>query len=214
MGKWYKGINIMYYAQYKKDELLNKLLFHNKKNGFFIDVGANDGITINSTYFLEQQLQWSGICIEPLERKYIELVKNRPHSICLNKALYNRTGVVSCRDVSGYPEMLSGIEECYNESHKHRIILESNYDNNKVISIECINFDKLVSDYNIKKVDYLKLDTEGSEFEILKSINFEKVDIEIIDIENNYNIDYSSFLMSKGYELFIKHHIDEIYIKK
>lgn len=203
----------MYYAQYGKDELLNNLLFNNKKNGFFIDVGANDGVSINSTYFLEKHLEWSGICLEPLERRYLELVKNRPRSICLNKALYNKNGVISFRDVSGYPEMLSGIEECYSDNHKQRIAHESNFDNNKVITVECINFDKLIEDYNIKKINYLKIDTEGSEFEILKSLNFEKVDIEVIDVENNYNVDYASFLKSKGYSLKLKHHIDEIYIK-
>jgi FkbM family methyltransferase len=213
MGKWYKGISVMYYAQYGKDELLNNLIFNNKKNGFFIDVGANDGISINSTYFLEKHLEWSGICIEPLERRYLELINNRPRSICLNKALYNKNGSISFRDVSGYPEMLSGIEECYNDTHKQRIAHESSFDNTKVITIECINFDKLIEDYNVKKINYLKIDTEGSEFEILKSLNFEKVDIEVIDVENNYNIDYASFLKSRGYNLKLKHHIDEIYIK-
>ena len=56
--------------------------------------------------------------------------------------------------------------------------------------------------HGITHIDYLSIDTEGNELSILKTIDFEKFDIEIIDVENNYNSpDIRNFLKSKGYQL-------------
>ena len=58
-------MNFQYYSQFKQDQFLNEVLFNNKKNGFFIDIGAHDGVTISNTLFFEKQNDWKGICIEP-----------------------------------------------------------------------------------------------------------------------------------------------------
>lgn len=204
-----------FFAQYGKDKLLNDVIFKNRTNGVFIDIGANDGITINSTYFFEKYLNWSGVCVEPLKRRFNELVINRPNSVCLNCAIWEQDGEVEFSDIEGYPEMLSGITECYNEQHEGRIRRELNGDISKCnqIKVPCISFSTLLSNIPTRNIDYLKIDTEGAELRILRSIDFNQVNIEVIDVENNYGEDYSTFLKSKGYYLDFKHHIDEIYRK-
>ena len=63
-------------------------------------------------------------------------------------------------------------------------------------------------------IDYLSIDTEGGELNILQSIDFDKVTIYIIDVENNYNDpNFKLFLESKGYRLVAHLEFDEIYQK-
>lgn len=204
---------MMYSAQEGKDKVLNEIYFKNRRGGFFIDIGAHDGVSINSTYFLEKHLGWSGVCIEPLKRRYDELVKNRPGSLCLNKAVYNREGFVKFRDITGYPEMLSGIEESYNPSHERRILHELGEGSMKTIEVPCITLNSILEENSIRSVDYLKIDTEGSELDILKSLDFSKVDIKCIDVENNYSTNFKEFFEGKGYKLLVKNFIDEVYVK-
>ena len=204
-----------YQAQYGKDELLNNLIFKNRRNGFFVDIGAHDGVSINSTYFLEKDLGWSGICFEPLTRRFSELVKNRPNSICINSCVYNFDGEVEFRDNEGYPEMLSGIEKEYPAQHKQRIANELGANGKtSVYTFPCVNLNTILEKNGITKVDYLKIDTEGSELEILKSIDFSSIDIAVIDVEANYgSIGFENFLIPLGYKKLLQHHIDAIFVK-
>lgn len=65
----------MYNSQWQQDKILNELIFKNKKNGFFVDVGAHDGKDISNSLFFEEYLNWDGICIEPNAKVYKELLK-------------------------------------------------------------------------------------------------------------------------------------------
>ena len=82
------------------------------------------------------------------------------------------------------------------------------------IDVACINFNELIQKYNISHIDYLSIDIEGGELSVLHSIDFDRVDISVVGVENNY-LDYKipQFLHKKGFQL---HAIlgDEIYLRK
>ena len=208
----------MYYSQYNQDKWLNENIFKNKKDGVFVDVGAHNGITINNTYFFEKELNWTGICIEPIETIYNKLTSNRKAESILGCA-YNRDGTVSFNQLDGYTQMLSGISNSYNERHNNRINneIEAYGGSRKTIEVKCFTLATILSERNITHVDYLSIDTEGSEFEILEGIDFDKVTIDIIDLELNYpDEDYEkfhNFLTSKGYKFVIHIGGDIIYQK-
>ena len=68
--------------------------------------------------------------------------------------------------------------------------------------------------YNILNIDFCSIDTEGSEFNIVKSIDFNKTKIKIFSIENNYQTtEIKDFLEEKGYYLHTKLEWDDIFIK-
>ena len=54
-----------YYSQFGQDKFIIENIFKMKKNGFFIEAGAGDGINISNTYVLEKQYNWNGLCVEP-----------------------------------------------------------------------------------------------------------------------------------------------------
>ena len=91
--------------------------YNNKYNGFFIEIGASDGIELSNTYLLETQYGWKGICCEPIPNKFEKLVKNRPNALCCNKALYNQSNLIVDFDVAGKYDLLSGISK-YIDAHK------------------------------------------------------------------------------------------------
>ncbi len=204
-----------YYSQYGQDELINKQFIKNKKNGFFVDIGAHDGFTYSNTYFFEKELNWRGICFEPLSKPFQELLKFRHNSICLNACVSSMNGELEFIEAEGYSEMLSGIVSTYHPLHLARLKREiTQYGGNyRIIKIPSMRFNDIMVTYKINKINFLSIDTEGSELEILKSIDFNAITIDIIAVENNYQVKEIRLLLeSKGYR-FVVHQGDEIYVK-
>ena len=138
--------------------------YNNKEDGFFIEIGASDGVELSNTYLLETKYNWKGICCEPIPTKFEKLVKNRPNSICYKEAVYNQSGLILQFDISNSYDLLSGISE-------HIDRYKSTVDNNKTtIHVETISLLDVLKKSNAPSfIEYMSLDTEGSEFEILKN---------------------------------------------
>lgn len=82
----------MYYSQSEEDRILNEGIFHDKKGGVFVDIGAYDGVSFSNTYYFESSLDWTGLCVEPLKGPFSKLVESRPGSICVQGCVYDREG--------------------------------------------------------------------------------------------------------------------------
>lgn len=207
-----------YYSQYQQDRFLNENIFHNKQNGVFVEIGAHDGISYSNTYYFEKNLNWRGLCIEPHPDRFRELIKNRgKNTICLPIAIANNNGESKFLQIQGGPEMLSGLLDHYDPKHLLRIDKElDRFGGDKtVINVKISKLQKVFEANNINHVDLLSIDTEGSELEILKSIDFSKVTIDIIMVENNYRSDLiCDYLTSHNYRKIKTIDADEIYILK
>ena len=155
--------------------------YNNKRDGFFIEIGASNGIELSNTYLLEKSYNWKGICVEPVPKKFKLLCNNRPNSSCCDKAVYSESNKSVIFDIANNYDLLSGISD-YIDCHKENV--EANKDQ---IVVKTITFNDLLEKYNAPLfVDYLSLDTEGTELEILKSVDFTKYTFGIIDVEHNY----------------------------
>ena len=168
---------------------LNKII--NKNNGFFIELGANDGLFQSNTAFFEKELNWTGILIEPSTKGY-ELCKiNRPNSLCFNYACVSNT---------------------YNSDY-----IYGNFKNNDpmgsvngtrtnstdLVKIPAITLEKILDKCKITNIDFLSLDTEGYELNILEGLNLDKYHPNYILVEI-YNNDYEAilnYLLLKNYVL-------------
>ncbi len=194
-----------FYSQDKQDYNLETYVFKGYKNGFFVDVGAYDGKSINNTLFFEETHNWTGINIEPLPDKFQLLEKNRPRCINLNLAIDENSGETEfcCNDV------LSGILNHYDKRHINRINTENingSYNKN-VIKIKTKRLDEIFRENNVKRINYLSIDVEGAEMNVIKSINFDEVFIDVIGFENNYSDNSEpiiEYLKEKGYYIFFK----------
>lgn len=189
--------------------------FKNKRNGVFLDIGANDGIYLSNTYYLEKELGWTGICVEPIPDIFNKMNKVR-NCIKINAGIADKKSIEKFTFVDGPSNMLSGMSKEYNEQHKQRVLRETQQlgGSIKEIDVQCLVLNDVLIEHNIYDIDYLSLDTEGNEFKILKTIDFNKFNIQVMSIENNYNnIEQTRFIESKGYYCMGKLEADEIFIK-
>lgn len=155
------------------------------------------------------------ICIEPGTEEFEKLSKNRK-SINIKACISDYDGESEYTYIEGYSMMLSGLSESYNFSHQNRISNEISHYGGKVnkIKMPVYRLQSILNEHNITDVDYCSIDTEGSEFNIVKSIDFEKTNIKIFSIENNYgDTEIKDFLESKGYTLYKKIQWDDIFIR-
>jgi len=187
----------MSYSQLGQDLEVIKF-YNNKTNGFFVEVGASDGIELSNTYLLEKKFNWKGICCEPIPSRFKSCQINRQNSICYSDAVYSESGLTLSFDIANNYDLLSGIS-------KHIDYHKSNVDSNKTsFQVKTISLLDVLDKANAPSfIEYMSLDTEGSELEILKNFDFEKYTFGLIDIEHNYiqprRSEIYSLLLSKGY---------------
>lgn len=108
-----------FFGQYKQDAFIAQL-FNYKNNGFFVDIGASDGIEYSNSYYFEKKLNWHGICIEPRRSAYNKMISNR-HCICINACIAKNEVDRDFCEVEGPSETLSGLIDSYSSSHLKRI---------------------------------------------------------------------------------------------
>ena len=222
-----------YYSQCGQDKFVHENYFQSIKGGFFVDIGAHDGVSLSNTYFFETEMNWSGLCVEPTPETFAQLTKNRKCH-CVNGCIANHKGVAKFLDISHFPgkehiekiDMLSGLIDKFDPRHLDRIELaiEQEVGTAEVIEVQCFLLNELLDELNVYHVDFLSIDTEGGEFEILESIDFSRFQIDVITVENNYGDPrFIPFLESKGYRfvealaqdlLFINKIVDPVFEKK
>jgi FkbM family methyltransferase len=210
----------MFHSQEKQDQLLETHVFKGFKRGVFVDVGAWDGVTFNNTLFFERERQWTGLNLEPLPDKFQELVVNRPACTNLNLAVSDREGEADFLAMTGYTSMLSGLPENYDPRHRKRIERETAEmkTESALIKVSVKRLDTIFREHDIRRVHYLSVDAEGSEFNILRSIDFSSTFIDLIGFEANFpetSHEIRQYLASKGYiHLPIANAIDVFMIHK
>jgi len=178
------------------------------KDGFFIDIGAYDGIIGSNTYIFEQ-IGWKGICIEPQPNIFRQLKRNRKCDL-YNVALSSRSGEnVEFFQAHNAPA-LSGLNEGMEDSHKN---WAKEYGKVDIIKINTITFDKLMEKYpDLTYIDFISIDVEGHEMEILENINFKKYRFGLITIENSEPEKIKELMYKNGYNVFMEVGVDIMFI--
>ena len=198
-----------FYSQYKQDEYIYNNFFKDKTNGFFIDIGASEPERQNNTLFFEK-LGWKGVLVEPVKKQYDQLLEQRK-SPCETVAIYKETGTFKFIACGGY---IKGLEQ--KPQHLNRIFNELLQfgDSVEIINVNTITFEDLIKKYNINHaIDYLSIDTEGAEYSILKTINFDKHFIKTISVENNYTENnVHDLLIKNNFKRVTSLGCDDIYV--
>lgn len=150
-----------------------------KIHGFFIDSGAGMGITSSNSYELEAKYQWSGICIEPTPEFFEDLVKTR-HCHLVKAALSDAEGEATF--VIPDSPWLAGLQDKLGDD----IWSPSRAAATRKIKVETFKVGTLLKRFNAPPViDYWSLDTEGSEFDILKTFPWDEYSVTLLTIEHN-----------------------------
>jgi len=152
-----------------------------KRGGFFVEFGATNGIDFSNTHLLEQEFKWKGILAEPARVWAKQLLENRPSANIETLCVWKDSNSSLMFNETNYPE-LSTIEYFSSKDmHAHSRLIGVQYE------VQTISLNDLLKKYSAPQdIDYLSIDTEGSEYEILNAFDFNKYNIKIITVEHNY----------------------------
>ena len=168
----------MVYALHELDEKMLKYL--NFNNGFFIEAGANDGISQSNTFLYEKEFGWTGLLVEPNFIKCSQCKTNRPNSIVENYALvsdsYLNDYIEGDFNHDGYVESLTSMvldegdwcDDILRDCKKEK------KESSNVVKVPAITLNELLEKHNIQKIDFFSLDVEGYEISVLNGFDIEK----------------------------------------
>lgn len=153
-----------------------------KRGGFFVEVGATDGVLLSNTYLLEKGFGWSGICVEPHPGFFRQLKANR-ECIASDACIAGESG----REVEFIlADEFGGIAD-FADADSHSGKRNAFRALGKTLRMTTTSLhDLLVAHGAPHDIDYLSLDTEGSEFEILRRFPFDRWRIRCLTVEHNY----------------------------
>jgi FkbM family methyltransferase len=200
----------MSYSQHGEDTFLESL-FKNISDGVCIEVGAYNGVSLSNTYLFEKK-GWKCLCIEPIKSAFDACVKVRKQVVncCISSkddvdkefTIYH-LGTNLCAISSLIPD------DRLIQSHNH-LITKKSTQNVKVRSLT-----SLMDEINFPTtIDFISIDTENTELDVLKGIDFNKYNIKVLVVENNFNEPFhEDYLTQYGYKKIHRLAVNDFYMK-
>jgi FkbM family methyltransferase len=161
----------------------------------FLEFGAASGVALSNTYYLEKNLGWSGLLCEPSPNFHKSIIDNRSADLD-QRCVSSFSNLTLNFRMTDNPELATLEEYINSDSH-------ADYRRNgRTISVNTVSLDDLLQDWNIsERLFYLSVDTEGSEYEILREYSF-KIKPIFLSIEHNFTANETqldSLLERNGY---------------
>jgi FkbM family methyltransferase len=201
------------YSQGGQDIYVTRIL-KEKRNGYFVEVGANNGFLMSNTYLLEKNYDWKGICIEATPDKIDELKNNRPNAICIESAVYSESDLEL--------EFTTSVVDIFNVITEYAEVAVDFLNQSNTIIVTTLSLTYILNEQNApENIDYLSIDTNGSDYKVLEGIDFTKYKFNVITIKNSSVIERQNkiieILTSNGYSkqqtvLMADNMSDDIYV--
>jgi len=152
-----------------------------KHGGFFVEFGATDGVLLSNTYLLEKEFDWTGICAEPNPAFFEKLKKNRSCITapdCIGPTTGAEVDFILADEYGGFSE--------FADSDAHAARRAAYRQKGQVMRLTTVSLDDFLKAHDApRKIDYLSIDTEGSEYAILAAFPFDEWDIRLLTVEHN-----------------------------
>ena len=188
--------------------------FIKSKKGFFIECGANDGISQSNTYFLEKKYGWNGLLIEPIPKLFEKCKITRSNdNYYENCALVdnnysekyveiNYCNLMSVLNLQNNNDLSYNIDQHVKSGNR---FLEKNDElKNKTIKVPASTLQSILDKYKITEIDIFSLDVEGFESFVIDGIDFNKTKINYLLVECRDFDNLWNKLYDKGFKSFIK----------
>jgi FkbM family methyltransferase len=168
-----------------------------KRGGYFVEFGAADGIIGSNTILLEREFGWSGILAEPNPVWHADLARNRTARID-HRCVFKTTGERVRFAATNYHGLSTIAEFATTDGHAKS---RAEHD---ILAVETVTLNDLLASHGAPRtIDYVSIDTEGSELAILEAFDFVRWDVRLFSIEHNLTArerDIDRLMHSRGYE--------------
>lgn len=205
-----------YHSEHGQDRWLEENIFKGQRGGTFVELGALDGIYTSNTLFFEQERGWNGILIEANPAMFAALLlksERRATKVCAAVGdSYEMATFLAVRSVAGW----SGLLHSMDGQHKERIAHFVKSDDLMTYEMPTVPLDAILRrSLTSPVIDYLSLDVEGAEFNILRTLDLREFQIRVLDVENNYgDPSVEQLLWSQGYVKIHSLEINDIYMRR
>jgi len=198
---------IISYAQNREDVILSAF-FLEKEKGFYVDIGANEPVNDSVTkYFYDRG--WRGINIEPNPRIFKKLLEQRPRDLNLNIGVSDKEATLSFREYKGH-----GLST-FSDYTKKELLSKDNHLTAKFTDydVKVEKLEKIFDESSPPKIDFMKIDVEGYEYEVITGNNWDNYRPKVICIEANHiHRDWPTFLVSKKYMKIFNDGLNDYYV--
>jgi FkbM family methyltransferase len=193
----------MYYGQFNPptDKIIEEY-FPNKRDGVAVEVGAAHGVAASNTLHFEQ-LGWKCLCIEPNPNLYAQLKRNRKHTLNYAISYFNEDNVDF--------QIALGVDETVASALKldPNISKTNNVKGFKIVKVNVRTLDFCLENF-YTPIDFISIDTEGNELEVLMGFNIHKYYPKLFIIEDNQK-EIEEYLLDFGYKKIRKHGVNDFY---
>jgi len=171
------------YFSYSHSQIMQDLfvlsVLGEKRNGYFVEVGVGNGTTNSNSFMLESKFGWTGILAEPCRTFATSLAESRRCAID-NRCVWSSSGEkLKFAEVLDARELSTIVQFVRADPHDRKNHIEYN--------VETVSLNDLVDQHHAPaEIEYLSIDTEGSELEILKTFKFNQWRFNVITLEHNY----------------------------
>ena len=208
------SLNKLSFSQHGEDALAWNLLGR-AQTGFFIEAGAHDGVSLSNTHFLET-IGWTGLLVEAHPELAAKCKTARPNSKVVHAALGPDDGAATCEFQmvlgEGGVDALSFSDATI--AHKDRILREGG--KIQSVKVPCTSLNKMLTEQQAPRVDFLSLDVEGAEMLVLSGLDFDKWKPRVLAIEDNSNgRDHTieDYLVEKKYKRVLRLSCNDFYVR-
>jgi FkbM family methyltransferase len=184
------------YAQNREDIILDGF-FEATEKGFYVDIGAYDP-EYDSVTKLFYKKGWRGVNVEPQPDRFQAFTEKRPRDINVNAGVSNTAGELALRSYKNQG-LSTFSEEMKNDYSKASSGQTEEYQD---IKVKVLTLRQLLKDHKVTSIQFMKIDVEGLEYEVLEGNDWKKYRPEVICIEANHiKKDWRSLLTENGYSL-------------
>jgi len=170
----------------------------------FLEFGATDGLELSNSFMLENTLNWSGVLSEPSPQWHKVLRENRKYTKIIKKCIWSESGKILDFFMSDRGNFSTLNEFIDSDKYYMPKNTEARKKAGKLITVETISLNDVIREhFDNTSPSYISIDTEGSEFKILESFNFENYRPKVFTVEHNFTELQSKIdelMLSKNYE--------------
>ena len=190
------------------------IFYKHKLGGVFAEIGAFDGVELSNTLIFEKERGWTGVCVEPHPETFLRLRQNRTCH-CVNAAAgCENLSAVDFTLVRGGTAGCSALTSCVNLPRLEHLMLKHG-GTRTAAKVRLRKTQDIFDECGISDIDYLSLDTDGNELDVLNGIDWTRTKIGLMTVENTTGSDEFRFAVARfGFVYIARLLWDDVYASR